>query len=53
VQGNNVADVESEERMREIDFETWLIVGVAWFHGLMCGYAVWRQKTKYTTEDEE
>jgi hypothetical protein len=39
--------------MREIDFETWLIVGVAWFHGLLCGYAIWRQKTKYTTEDEK
>jgi hypothetical protein len=53
VQGNNVADVESEERMREIDHETWLMLGVAWFHGLMCGYAIWRQKTKYTTEDEK
>jgi hypothetical protein len=38
--------------MREIDTETWLMLGVAWFHGLMCGYAIWRER-KYTTEDEE
>jgi uncharacterized membrane-anchored protein YhcB (DUF1043 family) len=40
--------------MREIDTETWLMLGVAWVHGLMCGYAIWREsKSKYTTEDEE
>jgi hypothetical protein len=37
--------------MREIDTETWLIVGVAWFHGLMCGYAIWRE-SKSNTKDE-
>jgi len=40
--------------MREIGFETWLMLGVAWFHGLMCGRYIWREsKSKYTTEDDE
>jgi hypothetical protein len=30
--------------MREIDPETWLMIGVAWFHGLLCGYAIWRER---------
>ena len=38
--------------MREIDPDTWLMIGVAWVHGLLVGWALWRQKTKYTTEDE-
>jgi hypothetical protein len=29
--------------MRELDIETWGMLGVAWFHGLMCGYAIWRE----------
>lgn len=33
--------------MREIDFDTWLMIGISWLHGLMCGYAIWRQ-TKQT-----
>jgi hypothetical protein len=49
----HLCNTEGEEHMREIDPETWLMLGVAWFHGLLCGYAIWRQKTKYTTEDEE
>ena len=29
------------------------MIGVAWVHGLLVGYALWRQKTKYTTEEDE
>lgn len=32
--------------MREIDPETWLMLGVAWVHGLLVGYAIWRQDKK-------
>jgi hypothetical protein len=40
--------------MREIDPETWLMLGVAWFHGLIVGYALWHEKKRdYTMEDEE
>jgi len=40
--------------MREIDLETWLMIGVSWFHGLLCGWAIWRRPNlKYKTEDEE
>jgi hypothetical protein len=44
---------EQGEIMRELDPETWLMIGVAWVHGLLVGWAIWRQKTKYKTEDEE
>ena len=46
------ADVE-ELFMREIDFDTWLMIGVAWVHGLMCGYAIWRQEKRKPLEVEE
>ena len=35
--------------MREIDPDTWLMLGITWFHGLLCGYAIWR---KQKTSDE-
>jgi len=39
--------------MREIDPETWLMIGVAWVHGLLCGWAIWRRPNlKYKTEDD-
>jgi len=25
--------------MRELDPDTWLMLGITWFHGLLCGYA--------------
>jgi hypothetical protein len=39
--------------MREIEPETWLMLGVAWAHGLLVGWAIWRHKTKYPTESEK
>lgn len=40
--------------MREIDPDTWLMIGVAWFHGLLVGWALWRRPhLKYKTKDEE
>jgi hypothetical protein len=39
--------------MREIDFDTWLIIGISWLHGLMCGYAIWRQTKKTKLELDE
>ena len=38
--------------MREIDTDTWIMLGAAWFHGLMCGYAIWRQEKRKPSEDE-
>lgn len=38
--------------MREIDPDTWLMLGLTWFHGLMCGYAIWRHNKKPRVEDE-
>lgn len=32
--------------MRELDPDTWLMIGIAWFHGLLCGYAIWRESKK-------
>jgi hypothetical protein len=36
--------------MREIDPDTWLMICVSWFHGLMVGWAIWRER-KYKNED--
>ena len=36
--------------MREIDTDTWIMLGVSWVHGLMCGYAIWREKRKQVDE---
>ena len=37
--------------MRELDYDTWLMIGISWVHGLLCGYAIWREK-KHIPEDE-
>lgn len=41
--------------MREIDADTWLMIGVSWFHGLLCGWAIWRQgkDRNFKDKDEE
>jgi hypothetical protein len=41
------------EDMREIDPDTWLMLGVAWLHGLAVGYAIWREKKSKHEDDEE
>ena len=38
--------------MREFDPDTWLMIGITWFHGLLCGYAIWREGKKSKVEDE-
>jgi hypothetical protein len=40
--------------MRELDPDIWLMIdmGVAWFHGLMVGWYIWRRPNlKYKNED--
>ena len=37
--------------MREIDFDTWLMIGISWAHGLLCGYAIWRQEKRKPLEE--
>lgn len=37
--------------MRELDYDTWLMIGISWVHGLLCGYAIWREE-KHTQVDE-
>lgn len=29
--------------MREIDPDTWLMLGITWVHGLLVGYALWKK----------
>jgi len=29
-----------------------LMIGVAWVHGLMCGYAIWRESKREPLEEE-
>lgn len=36
--------------MRELDPETWLMIGVAWVHGLIVGWYIWREP-KYKDEE--
>ena len=40
------------KQMREIDTDTWIMLGITWFHGLLCGYAIWRQDKRKPLEDE-
>ena len=39
--------------MREIDLDTWIMLGISWAHGLLCGYAIWRQEKRKPLEVEE
>jgi hypothetical protein len=39
--------------MREIDLNTLLIILVSWSHGLLCGWAIWRDSRKPTREMDE
>lgn len=39
--------------MREIDLDTWLMIGISWAHGLLCGYAIWRESKRKPQEVEE
>ena len=32
--------------MRELDYDTWLMIGITWIHGLLCGYAIWHEDKK-------
>lgn len=38
--------------MRELDPDTWLMIELTWFHGLLCGYAIWREGKKPEAKDE-
>jgi hypothetical protein len=38
--------------MRELDPDTWLMIGLTWFHGLLCGYAIWREDKKSRVDHE-
>ena len=39
------------EVMRELDPDTWLMIGITWFHGLLCGWAIWREGKKSKEEE--
>jgi hypothetical protein len=39
--------------MRELDYDTWLMIGISWVHGLLCGYAIWHEKKRSKLKDEE
>jgi len=36
--------------MREIDLNTLLIILVSWSHGLLCGWAIWREDKRKKNE---
>jgi uncharacterized membrane-anchored protein YhcB (DUF1043 family) len=38
--------------MRELDPDTWLMLGITWVHGLLCGYAIWREDKRKLEDDE-
>lgn len=40
--------------MRELDPDIWIMIGITWFHGLLCGYAIWHErKSKYKDKEHE
>ena len=39
--------------MRELDYDTWLMIGIAWVHGLLCGYAIWHERKRSKLKDED